>query len=1010
VRGRRECLSWVVLAILLLACLAIQGGVGRVEASLGTPAVHVDPPIIERQPPETFDININVTDIVYDPDAKPPCNGLYAWGFWLEFDPSVLQVESHFEEGPKVDTWYGTGTQTTFQTIKWPVVPDSEEVYVDDVPMNKPADYTIDYPTGTITFTTAPDLDAEIIAVYQFSVTVYHVTNGHFLPGQTAWGMGIVAPDVDNVNGVVGAGDAIMPNPEGEFPPVGASGSGILATITFEVKGEGASLLHLDDTDLETVVGEPPQTFISIDHTVQHGVFDNRAPPPPILPPVANFYAEPPVAEVNEKITFNASASYDPDAWLVSYKWDFGDGTTEVYMRDVNLTAITTHAYEHSGTYTVTLTVTDYDNKNDTFTADVVVGHDIAVTSVTASHTSVMAGDLVTINVTAANQGGFSETFNVTIYYNNTAIGRKTVTNLASLNEKTLTFIWNTTVVPLGTYVISANASFVEGETDTEDNTRIDGTVIVEEVNIMDHQVVVGSLTFHVITESNSTITNLEFIQADKKISFNVTGFESTFGFCNVTIPKKLLDANVTHPWLVLLDGVNITDTTSIAENDTHTFIKLTYNLSTRKVEIIGATVATPPVASFTISPAPPYYVGATLTFDASASEDTDGTIVSYEWDFGDDTYETGNITTHAYTSSEEYMVSLTVTDNDGLVDTTTKIITIEKMSNAISITASPTSITLGESTTISGSISLIREGMDVTIQYRLSGKEAWTKLTTVTTDENSQYSYVWTPLAPGTYELKASWEGDEKTSKATSNVITIEVVEIPVASFTISPTLPYYVGDTVTFDASASYDPDGTIVSYEWNFGDDNITTAADPVITHIYAEPGTYLVTLTVTDNQSLTADTTDTITVSAKHDVAIVNVASSPSKVTVGELVSINVTVVNQGTETETFNITVYYDNVIIETKSVTNLASGASKTLTIDWETTDVDPDTYTIKAVASTITGEINTTNNELIGDSVTITAQEAPALGILVYVAAAVAAAIIMVAIAFYFLRARKQG
>ena len=106
-----------------------------------------------------------------------------------------------------------------------------------------------------------------------------------------------------------------------------------------------------------------------------------------------------------------------------------------------------------------------------------------------------------------------------------------------------------------------------------------------------------------------------------------------------------------------------------------------------------------------------------------------------------------------------------------------------------------------------------------------------------------------------------------------------------------------------------------------------------------------------------------------------------------------------------ETETFNITVYYDNVIIETKSVANLASGTSKTLTIDWETTDVDPDTYTIKAVASTITGEI-----EFIGDSVTITVQEAPALGILLYVAAAVVAAIIIVAIAFYFLKARKQG
>jgi len=139
-----------------------------------------------------------------------------------------------------------------------------------------------------------------------------------------------------------------------------------------------------------------------------------------------------------------------------------------------------------------------------------------------------------------------------------------------------------------------------------------------------------------------------------------------------------------------------------------------------------------------------------------------------------------------------------------------------------------------------------------------------------------------------------------------------------------------------------------------------------------------------------------------------VAVVDVTPFPSEVTVGELVSINVTVVNGGTETETFNIIVYYDNTIIGTKSVTNLASGASETLTINWETTDIDPGTYTIKAVASTITGEIDITNNEFIDDTVTITVQEAPALGILLYVAAAGVAITIMAAIAFYFLRIRK--
>ncbi|WP_456487125.1 NosD domain-containing protein, partial [Candidatus Alkanophaga liquidiphilum] len=66
-----------------------------------------------------------------------------------------------------------------------------------------------------------------------------------------------------------------------------------------------------------------------------------------------------------------------------------------------------------------------------------------------------------------------------------------------------------------------------------------------------------------------------------------------------------------------------------------------------------------------------------------------------------------------------------------------------------------------------------------------------------------------------------------------------------PVASFTYSPKHPS-VNQPVTFDASASYDPDGTIVSYEWDFGDG--TTASGVVVTHAYSAAGSYTVTLTV------------------------------------------------------------------------------------------------------------------------------------------------------------------
>jgi PKD repeat protein len=75
-----------------------------------------------------------------------------------------------------------------------------------------------------------------------------------------------------------------------------------------------------------------------------------------------------------------------------------------------------------------------------------------------------------------------------------------------------------------------------------------------------------------------------------------------------------------------------------------------------------------------------------------------------------------------------------------------------------------------------------------------------------------------------------------------------------PVASFSYSPNYPM-ANDTVIFNATASYDPDGNIVSYEWNFGDGNITTVTNPIVTHVYSTYGNYTVTLKVTDNFGLT-----------------------------------------------------------------------------------------------------------------------------------------------------------
>jgi outer membrane protein assembly factor BamB len=81
-----------------------------------------------------------------------------------------------------------------------------------------------------------------------------------------------------------------------------------------------------------------------------------------------------------------------------------------------------------------------------------------------------------------------------------------------------------------------------------------------------------------------------------------------------------------------------------------------------------------------------------------------------------------------------------------------------------------------------------------------------------------------------------------------------------PTAAFKCSPETPS-IFEQVTFDASQS---SGNLTEYRWNFGDGNETAATEPAINHTYVRPGTYNVTLTVKDNNSLWNITTSSVTI--------------------------------------------------------------------------------------------------------------------------------------------------
>lgn len=93
------------------------------------------------------------------------------------------------------------------------------------------------------------------------------------------------------------------------------------------------------------------------------------------------------------------------------------------------------------------------------------------------------------------------------------------------------------------------------------------------------------------------------------------------------------------------------------------------------------------------------------------------------------------------------------------------------------------------------------------------------------------------------------------------------EANDAPTAAFDFTPDNPV-VGEEVTFDPSASSDPDGSISTFGWDFdGDGNFdkTVFSDEKVTHTYSEAGDFSVTLKVTDDDGATDETTKTVSVS-------------------------------------------------------------------------------------------------------------------------------------------------
>ena len=272
------------------------------------------------------------------------------------------------------------------------------------------------------------------------------------------------------------------------------------------------------------------------------------------------------------------------------------------------------------------------------------------------------------------------------------------------------------------------------------------------------------------------------------------------------------------------------------------------------------------PMASFVYSPSAPL-TQAPITFDGSSSFDLDGSIVSHVWNFGDGSTGTGSLVQHQYNTGGTYSVSLTVTDDRGLTNSKVQSIAVSNAANPTALfDFSPTAPQVNQQVFFNAAKSTAVTGRTIA-RYDWdfgNGRQ----------DSGQLASEVFTKA--GTFVVLLTVTDDVGKKGTTSQSVTVGGTDLPV-TFTFSPTSPT-VGQTVFFNGTGS-----NITSYAWDFGDGSTGVGATP--SHTYATAATYVVRLTVTDNDAKTATTTNNVTVSTGSTptlIAIFTVSPSPARV--------------------------------------------------------------------------------------------------------------------------------
>ncbi|TET25497.1 MAG: PKD domain-containing protein, partial [Candidatus Bathyarchaeum sp.] len=292
--------------------------------------------------------------------------------------------------------------------------------------------------------------------------------------------------------------------------------------------------------------------------------------------------------------------------------------------------------------------------------------------------------------------------------------------------------------------------------------------------------------------------------------------------------------------------------------------------------------VRPPEIVSMVRSPETPNY-DQSVTIAAQVtrgSADIDSVILSYQIESAswinvtmslDDGFYVAGIPAQPYTTVVNYKVYASdiigTSVVSGLFSYTVGDFVPPVISNVLQVPNSPNP---NQAVTVSATVTEPPEASglkNVTLWYTTN--TVWSFL------DMTMQDGLWTATIPGQsqgtpvkffVEAFDNAENNDKTSTFSYTIIVPN--RSPIADFSASAST-VYTGEVIDFDASASYDPDGYITSYFWNFGDGNHGSEVNA--SHSYVDDGEYLVTLTVVDDDGAAGSKKASITVKNRPPVA-------------------------------------------------------------------------------------------------------------------------------------------